>query len=114
MIKKISIIIFFWSFISLAQNTTQEKFVKVFNAGVQSLENQDSDDAIKNLETAYTYSIDLYGKSSLEMAQVCYYLAAAYTEINPQKALENILKAQVVFKKEYGEESQENTMLLSM
>ena len=114
MIKKINIVIFFCSFISLAQSTTEEKFVKFFNSGVQNLENQDIENAIENLENAYQYSIDFYGKSSIETAQVCYYLAATYADNNPKKALENILKAQVVFKKEYGEESQENAILLSL
>jgi CHAT domain-containing protein len=114
MIKNILIIILFCNTVVLAQNSKDEKFVTVYNTGVQSLEKQDIENAIQNLEEAYSYSIDLYGNSSIEMAQVCYYLATAYQDKKPQKAMDNILKAKPIFKKEFGELSQENATLLSV
>jgi len=114
MSKKIIVLFLFWSSLALAQNSKEEKFIALFTIGVQSLEKQELDKAITNLEAAYTQSIALYGASSVETAQVCFYLAAAYMDINSEKALENILKTSVVFKKEFGPSSAENAQVLSL
>ncbi|WP_338378607.1 CHAT domain-containing tetratricopeptide repeat protein [uncultured Flavobacterium sp.] len=114
MIKKIIFFTLLWSSVSLAQNNREEDFSAAFNTGLHSIENEDIANGIKNLELAYKYGITAYGESSIQVGQVCYYLAVLYADVNPTKALGNSIKATTIFKNQYGEKSEEYVLILSI